>query len=76
MAIRPEDVVMGRAGRDALALPDARIVVAVFQGSFKRVCAVAAGHEFLARLPATTPLRDGDVADFHCASHDLILLTR
>ncbi len=48
----------------------------VFQGSFKRVRAVAAGCEFLARLPATRPLREGDVADFHCAGRDLILLTR
>jgi ABC-type Fe3+/spermidine/putrescine transport system ATPase subunit len=76
LAIRPEDVTIGRASADGLPFPAARITDVLFQGSFKRVRAVTAGTEFLARIPADAPLREGDVVDFHCAGRNVILLTR
>jgi spermidine/putrescine transport system ATP-binding protein len=53
LAIRPEHVSIGGS------IP-ARVTDVVFQGSFKRVSAEAAGVSILARLPAETAIARGD----------------
>jgi spermidine/putrescine transport system ATP-binding protein len=70
IAVRPEHVHLG----PGIA---ARVVDVVYQGSFKRVTAVpdqASDLRLLARLPAGTPVRPGDVLSLGVDPEQVILL--
>ena len=76
LAIRPEHVVMGSS---PLSLGKATIADVVFQGSFKRVTARPEKDvqmTLLARLPADSAVRPGDVLDFACDPTHVLVLTR
>ncbi len=76
LAIRPEHVVLGNG---ALSLGKATVGDVVFQGSFKRVTATPEKDPaiaLLARLPADSVVRPGDVLDFACDARHVLVLTR
>jgi spermidine/putrescine transport system ATP-binding protein len=76
LAVRPEHVKIGEAvgGFD---LGEADVGPVVFQGSFKRVLARSSRDpsiEFVAKLPAHSPVRQGGRVSLYCFPTDLIVL--
>jgi spermidine/putrescine transport system ATP-binding protein len=69
--IRPENI---RAdGGGAVALGEARITEAVFQGAHYRVLAAAdSGQRFSLRLPPTAAPKPGDLLNLSCAAENLV----
>jgi spermidine/putrescine transport system ATP-binding protein len=77
LAIRPEHLQFGEAA-DKVRLGEAQVKNVVFQGSFKRVLASSANDpavDFVIKLAANAPVRQGETVALCCRAADIIVLT-
>jgi spermidine/putrescine transport system ATP-binding protein len=78
LAIRPENIRADPTG-GGTSLGEAIITDIVFQGASKRMLARSLADpavEFIVKLPAQTPLRQGDHIALSCRTEDIILLLK